>query len=320
MLGGLHGDAETHNVAAERPEILKEMLELYSQYAASAVIPLTFRYGFADPESGERSRVLQQVSTGKARTINCEIGRTAAREQITCYLSQTSSRWQARRGAETLRHNMTCTHAGNSLPRASSPYGSPEPHCQGQFGHSPYCSYGHEFDCMVTGRRIAHGGGGGGGSQTPIGQAAVAAAVNGSTCHAACSEHKGCTWWSLEPAAADGDGDGEGGGHGGAEGLTCLFFSAKPTEFVDCAPTPDATAAPQCAYGPEDCGYGAPADGNPFPGPVQPPPPPPPAACKTNSTSCVVEGEGLQVGAEHSFPREQRNAWLTYKCSSVVLT
>jgi hypothetical protein len=102
--------------------------------------------------------------------------------------------------------------------------------------------------------------------------------------------------------------------------LTCLFFSAKPTEFVDCAPTPDATAAPQCAYGPEDCGYGAPADGNPFPGPVQPPPPPPPAACKTNSTSCVVEGEGLQVGAEHSFPREQRNAWLTCKCSSVILT
>ena len=67
----LHGDAETHNLAAERPEILKEMLELYSQYAASAVIPLTFRYGFADPESGERSRVLvlQQVTTGKARTI-----------------------------------------------------------------------------------------------------------------------------------------------------------------------------------------------------------------------------------------------------------
>jgi hypothetical protein len=78
----LHGDAETHNLAAERPEILKEMLELYSQYAASAVIPLTFRYGFADPESGERSRVLQ-VTIRKARTIRyCEIGRTAAREQM----------------------------------------------------------------------------------------------------------------------------------------------------------------------------------------------------------------------------------------------
>ena len=76
---------ETHNLAASRPDVLADMLHTYSQYAATAVMPLTFRYGFRDPR------------------------------------------------------------AANSLPRAG------EPCCQGQFGGSSYCSFGHEFDCIYVG-------------------------------------------------------------------------------------------------------------------------------------------------------------------------
>ena len=110
---------ETHNLAAAEPAVLHDMLETYSQYAATAVIPLTFRYGFKDPT------------------------------------------------------------AGNSLPRPD------EAHCQGQFGGSSYCSYGHEFDCMIKGRGIRGGGIGG-----------DPAAGNGTACHAACTAHTACTWWS----------------------------------------------------------------------------------------------------------------------------
>ena len=208
---------ETHNLAASRPDVLKDMLETYSQYAASAVMPLTFRYGFKDPESG------------------------------------------------------------NSLPRASSPYGSPEPHCQGEFGGSPYCSYGHEFDCMVKGRRIA--------SLKPIGSGKDCTGdACGSACHAACSAHSGCKWWGLKPSSSDAD----------AITSSCLFFGTKPTDFVDCD-APTGSGKELCAYGPEDCGYGEPAN-DPFPGPVQPPPPAPPAACKSNSTECATMGHGLQGG------------------------
>ena len=227
---------ETHNLAATRPEVLHEMLELYSQYAATAVMPLTFRYGFKDPQSG------------------------------------------------------------NSLPRDSSPYGSPEPHCQGQFGGSPYCAYGHEFDCMVSGRRIATSS-----SQQPIGKWDTGA-TNGSACHSACSEHSGCKWWSLETTE-----DQRSGGRTSIN--TCLFFDAKPAELVDCQASAVAGAAAvaggdvatrqqprvsACAYGPEDCGYGTPAH-DPFPAPIKPIAPPP-APCKTNSTQCVVDGHGLQGG------------------------
>ena len=183
---------ETHNLAATEPAVLHDMLETYSQYAATAVIPLTFRYGFKDPK------------------------------------------------------------AGNSLPRPD------EAHCQGQFGGSAYCAYGHEFDCMVKGRGIRGGGIGG-----------DPAARNGTACHAACSAHAACTWWSRH--APEG----------------CRFFGGgKPDTFVDC----DAPAS--CEYGPADCGFGMPA-GNPFPGPAVPPPPPP---CASTSTSCFVTGHGLQGG------------------------
>ncbi len=184
--------------------------------------------------------------------------------------------------------------SGNSLPRDSSPYGSPEPQCQGQFGGSPYCAYGHEFDCMVSGRRIVTSG-----SQQPIGKW-DAPSVNGSACHIACSRHSGCKWWSLETAEDK---------RSGGLMSTCLFFDVKPTELVDCSSIPDAALTalagdattvsgqqPQlsaCAYGPEDCGYGTPAH-DPFPAPVRPQVPPS-ATCETNSTKCVVKGYGLQV-------------------------
>lgn len=185
--------------------------------------------------------------------------------------------------------------SGNSLPRNSSPYGSPEPRCQGQFGDSAYCAYGHEFDCMVSGRRIVSSG-----TQQPIGKWDAPSSANGSACHIACSKHSGCKWWSVEPAEDN---------RSGGQMSTCLFFDAKPTELSDCQATSDAASAaatddgaathhPQlsaCAYGPEDCGYGIPAH-DPFPAPVHPPALPS-APCDTNSTQCVVKGRGLQVRA-----------------------
>ena len=187
---------ETHNLAAARPDVLADMLQTYAEYAATAVMPLTFRYGFKDPQSG------------------------------------------------------------NSLPRPG------EPHCQGQFGGSPYCSYGHEFDCMVKGRALVGAATGG-----------DASASNSTECHAACAEHSGCTWWSM---------------HGAGSGAGCQFFDRRPTEFADCE------APEECAYGPADCGYGTPA--TIFPSPQQPPPPPPPAPCKSRSTACAVQGHGLSGG------------------------
>eukprot|EP01051_Picozoa_sp_SAG22_P003880 SAG22_NODE_197_length_15520_cov_116.311264_2_plen_280_part_00 len=194
------------------------MLETYSQYAAAAVMPLTFRYGFKDPNSG------------------------------------------------------------NSLPREG------EARCQGQFGGSSYCSFGHEFDCLVKGRRIK----GGADAAGPGGAAAAALVSNATQCHAACEERSGCKWWSFQQtdnAMAVTGGSNAGGG--------CTFFTFSkppPADFIDCE-TPA-----ECAYGPADCGYGMPS-GNPFPAPVEPAPPAPPAACgHPNSTACVVEQHGLQGG------------------------
>ena len=190
--------------------------------------------------------------------------------------------------------------SGNSLPRISSPYGSPEPRCQGQFGGSSYCAYGHEFDCMVSGRRIIPSG-----TQQPIGKWDAPSTANGSACHIACIKHSGCKWWSLESGSLQSAED----SRSERPVSTCLFFDAKPTELGDCQATSDAAPAavadggattqhPQlltCAYGPEDCGYGIPAH-DPFPGPVHPAALPP-AACETNSTQCVVKDHGLQVRA-----------------------
>ena len=201
---------ETINKAATEPAVLTDMLKVYSQYAATAVMPLTFRYGFKDP------------------------------------------------------------NALNSLPRPN------EASCQGQFGGSSYCAYGHEFDCMVKGRGLA-GQGVGGDSN----------AATGVECHAACQKHVGCNWWSrLQPAG-------------------CRFFThfnnsqasssssssrdsyshaavtpPPPSAFVECASPED------CEYGPSRCDYGKPAN-DPFPGPVLPPPHP---QCTSNSTSCFTAG------------------------------
>ena len=129
---------ETNNLATARPGVLADMLETYSQYAATATMPLTFRYGFKDP------------------------------------------------------------HAGNSLPRTG------EARCQGQFGGSPYCSFGHEAGCMVKGRAI-HGAGTGGDP----------AARNGTACHRACGSPstttqisasrtiRSCSGWRARAAARE---------------------------------------------------------------------------------------------------------------------
>ena len=204
---------ETHNLAASESAVLADMLETYSQYAVTAVMPLTFRYGFRDPMSG------------------------------------------------------------NSLPRPN------EPHCQGQFGGSAYCAYGHEFDCMVMGRRMR----GRGSSAGPT------SAADASECHAACKKASGCEWWSFssgdEPAtaAAAAAGPGEAGEAG------CRFFWQNEHVFTEC----DSPAA--CAYGPADCDYGWPSH-SPFPGPVEPPQPPHPPPCNNPSTACFVKNKGLSGG------------------------
>eukprot|EP01043_Picozoa_sp_COSAG02_P020201 COSAG02_NODE_990_length_15413_cov_24.707457_11_plen_202_part_00 len=64
-------------------------------------------------------------------------------------------------------------------------------HCTGSFnanGGSPYCHFGREWECFVSGREPAAGG-------AALGNAP--GAITTAACQAACAAKPGCEWWVL---------------------------------------------------------------------------------------------------------------------------
>eukprot|EP00912_Choanoflagellata_sp_UC4_P002485 UC4_evm3s1573 len=112
---------ETYNLAATLPVKLKELISFYDNYSSTtAILPLSWRYGFKDPDSSH------------------------------------------------------------------SPDG-----CTGPFVGSPYCAYGHEFDCYIKGSGL---------EGSDVGHKSV---NSPSACQQSCSNHSKCNWWVFEDETKD---------------------------------------------------------------------------------------------------------------------